>query len=169
MISGAISSVKFRPALLLIVGLSVAVLSIVLCANVLAGHEKYRQANVIEADALGYIRGFMTEFTSPDPGHAQVYTGRILDQATGEFAEQYRKNRAEIIKDVSASAPTTGTVLDAGVSRRNDDGSVESLVVTKFTAAAPDGKLQMERSSRWIVTAMREGGQWKISNLVPTV
>lgn len=150
-------------------GLGVAVLAIALCGTVLASHEKQRQIGITEADALGYVRSFMTEFTSPDPAHAQDYTERIMNQATDGFAEEYQKNRDEIVKQVASAAPTVGTVLDAGVSRLNDDGSVEALVVTKFGASAPDGKLLMERSNRWVVTAKREGGQWKISNLTPTV
>ena len=149
--------------------LGVAVLAIALCGTVLASHEKQRQIGIREADALGYVRSFMTEFTSPDPAHAKDYTERIMSQATDGFAEEYQKNRDEIVKQVSSAAPTTGTVLDAGVSRMNDDGSVEALVVTKFGASAPDGTLLMERSNRWVVTAKREGGQWKISNLTPTV
>lgn len=120
-----------------------------------------------DAVALGYVRTFMTEFTSPDPFHANDYTDRILAQATGEFADQYRQNENEILIGVARSEPTTGAVLDAGVSRRNDDGSVDVLIVTKLTSQSPDGKFQAARNNRWVVTTKQEGDQWKISSLIP--
>lgn len=112
----------------------------------------------------------MIEFTSPDPFHANDYADRILNQATGDFAEQYRANENQILVSVARSEPTTGSVLDAGVSRRNDDGSIDVLVVTKFTAKSPNGKLLAERANRWVVTAIQEGDrQWKISSLIPMI
>jgi Mce-associated membrane protein len=111
----------------------------------------------------------MTDFTSPDPLHANDYADRVLDQATGDFAKQYRQNENEILIGVARSEPTTGAVLEAGVSRRNDDGSVEVLVITKFTSKSPDGKLQAERADRWVVTAKQEGDRWKISSLIPMI
>jgi Mce-associated membrane protein len=76
---------------------------------------------------------------------------------------------AEILVQVARSEPTTGTALDAGVARWNDDGSVDILVVTKFTSKSPDGTLALERENRWIVTADQEGDRWKISGLIPMI
>ena len=92
-----------------------------------------------------------------------------MAQATGDFAEQYRQNQNEILIGVARAEPTTGTVLDAGVSRRDDDGSVDVLVMTKFTSKSADGQLQLERTNRWVVTAKQEGRQWKISSLIPMI
>lgn len=146
---------------------TVAVAAIATCALVLANHETQRRAAIHDVAALGYVRSFMTEFTSPDPFHANDYTDRILAQATGEFAEQYRQNENEILVGIARSEPTTGAVLDAGVSRHNDDGSVEVLVITKLTSKSADGKLEAERSNRWVVTTRKEGVQWRISGLTP--
>ncbi len=146
-----------------------AVTAIVVCAQVLSSHEMQRRTAINDAVALGYVRSFMTEFTSPDPFHANDYADRILAQATGGFAEQYRQNENEILIGIARSEPTTGTVLDAGVSRRNDDGSVDVLVVTKFTSQSPDGKLQAERANRWVVTTKQEGERWMISSLTPMI
>jgi Mce-associated membrane protein len=148
---------------------TVASAAITVCALVLNSHELQRQTTIKDAAALSYVRSFMTEFTSPDPFHANDYTDRILAQATGDFAEQYRENHNEILTQMARSEPTTGTVLDAGLSRRNDDGSVDVLVLTKFTSKSPDGKLQLERANRWVVTAKQEGEQWKISSLIPMI
>lgn len=146
-----------------------AAAAITVCTVVLVSHETQRRANIKEASALGYVRAFMTEFSSPDPFHANDYTDRILAQATGGFAEQYRENQNQILVGVARSEPTTGTVLDAGVARWNDDGSADVLVVTKFTSKTTDGKLVAERASRWVVTVAQEGDQWKVSNLIPVI
>nr|WP_284228315.1 MULTISPECIES: hypothetical protein [unclassified Mycolicibacterium] len=111
----------------------------------------------------------MTDFTSPDPFHANDYADRILARATGAFAEQYRQNEDEIVVGIARSEPTTGTVLEAGVSRRNDDGSVDVLVITKFTSTSPDGMLRAERTNRWVVTTKQEEDRWMISSLTPMI
>jgi Mce-associated membrane protein len=148
----------------------VAAAAIIFCTQVLTLHEKHWRTTIEDVAALGFVRSFMTEFTSPDPFHANDYTDRILTHATGDFAEQYRANQNQILVQVARTEPTTGTVLDAGVSRRNDDGSIDVLVVTKFTSKSPDGKLLMERANRWVVTAKQEGDrQWKISSLIPMI
>ncbi|MGO9523362.1 mammalian cell entry protein [Mycobacterium sp.] len=148
---------------------AVAAAAITVCTLVLISHETQWRTTIKDATALGYVHSFMTEFTSPDPFHANDYTDRISAQATGEFAQQYRDNQNEVLVQVARSEPTTGTVLDAGVARWNDDGSVDVLVVTKFTSKSPDGKVVLERESRWVVTAKQEGDRWKISGLIPMI
>ncbi|WP_454786289.1 mammalian cell entry protein [Mycobacterium antarcticum] len=148
---------------------AVAVIAIVLCGLVLSSHETRRRAGLYDAAALGYVRTFMTDFTSPDPFHANDYADRILARATGAFAEQYRQNEDEIVVGIARSEPTTGTVLEAGVSRRNDDGSVDVLVITKFTSTSPDGMLRAERTNRWVVTTKQEEDRWMISSLTPMI
>lgn len=146
---------------------AVTVTAVTVCAWVLVSHQSQRRASIKDVAALGYVHAFMSEFTSPDPFHANAYTDRILAQATGQFAEQYRESQTEILVRVARSEPATGTVLDAGIERWNDDGSVDVLVVTKFTSRSPDGKLTLERENRWIVTAQEEGNRWKVSGLIP--
>ena len=53
--------------------------------------------------------------------------------------------------------------------RWNDDGSAEVLIATKVTSKTPDGKSTMESGSRWVATTIKEGQQWKISNLVQVI
>lgn len=146
-----------------------AIAALTVCTLVLLTHETQRRATIKEAALLSYVRSFMTEFTSPDPFHANDYTDRILAQATGEFAQQYRSNENQILIGVARSEPTTGTVLDTGIARWNDDGSADVLVVTKFTSKSTDGKLVAERASRWVLTATQEGDRWKVSNLTPVI
>ena len=59
-------------------------------------------------------------------------------------------------------------MLDAGVERWNDDGSADVLVATSTTTTLPDGKT-IEDGSRWVATAIQEGDQWKISNLLQVI
>ncbi|PRC44973.1 mammalian cell entry protein, partial [Mycobacterium sp. ITM-2017-0098] len=75
----------------------------------------------------------------------------------------------EILIQVARSEPSTGEVLAAGVQRWNDDGSAEVLIATKVTSPTPDGKSMMESGSRWLATTIKEGQQWKISNLIQVI
>ncbi|MEW5813145.1 MAG: mammalian cell entry protein [Actinomycetota bacterium] len=132
-------------------------------------HEQDRQKAVREASALGYTREFMTEYMSLDPFHANDYADRIAAQATGEFAKTFKEKQNEILLQVARGEPTTGTVLAAGVQRWNDDGSADVLIATKVTSTSPDGKTTIESGSRWIATTIKEGQQWKISNLIQVI
>lgn len=148
---------------------AVTATAIAVCALDLNAHEAQRRTLIRDAAVLTYVRSFMTEFTSPDPFHANAYTDRVLAQATGEFAQEYRQHQNQILIQVARAEPATGTVLEVGVSRWHDDGSVDVLVMTKFTSKSPDGKLQIERGNRWVVTARQEAKRWRISKLTPTI
>ncbi len=118
-----------------------------------------------DREVLSYVTGFMTQFTSIDPFHANDYVTRILAQATGDFAKEYHDKANEILLQIARAEPATGTVLDAGVERWNDDGSATVIVATAVTTKSPDDKQVWENANRWTATATREGNQWKISNL----
>jgi Mce-associated membrane protein len=118
-----------------------------------------------DVDVLGFVRAFMTGFTTLDPFNANAYMDRVLAHATGDFAKQYRDKQNEILIQVAQAEPTKGTTLDAGVERWNDDGSASVLVATAVTYKSPDQKQVIDNTNRWVVTAQREGDQWKISSL----
>lgn len=147
----------------------IAASAIAICAMNLHAHDMRMHTTIRDAAALSYVRSFMTQFSSPDPFHANDYTDHVLAQATGDFADQYRHNQNAILVQVARSEPTTGTVLDAGISSWNDDGSVDVLVTTKFVSKSADGKFQLDRTNRWVVTAKQEGPWWKISRLTPMI
>jgi Mce-associated membrane protein len=132
---------------------------------VLISHESRERAASKDREALSYVSGFMTEFTSIDPFHANDYVERVLAQATGDFAKQYHEKQNEILLQIARAEPATGTVLGAGVERWNDDGSVNVIVATAVTSKSPDEKQVVENTNRWSATATQEGKQWKISNL----
>jgi Mce-associated membrane protein len=135
----------------------------------LISHQSQERAATKEREVLGYVRWFMAEFTSIDPYHANDYIDRVLAQATGDFAKQYHDKANEILLQVARAEPATGTVLDAGVERWNDDGSATVLVATGVTSKSPDEKQVYENTNRWTATAKQEGNKWKISNLLQVI
>jgi Mce-associated membrane protein len=132
---------------------------------ILISHESHRREAIRDVAVLSYVRSFMAQYTSLDPFHANEYADRILAQGTGDFATSFKQRQNEILIQVARAEPTQGTVQDAGVERWNGDGSANVLVAAKITAPTPDGKAVKEDGSRWMVTAIKEGQQWKISQL----
>jgi Mce-associated membrane protein len=132
-------------------------------------HDAGRDVAIETADALGYVREFMTAYTTVDPFHANDYADRILAQGTGDFAKMFKEKQNEILIQVARAEPTTGTVLEAGLQRWNDDGSADVLLATKNTTKSPDGKSTLESGSRWVATAIKEGQQWKINRLIQVI
>lgn len=135
----------------------------------LVRHVEDRRVAVNDAAALGFAREFMTTYMTLDPFNANAYADRVLAQGTGEFAKIFKEKQNEILVQVARSEPSTGTVLEAGVQRWNDDGSADVLLATKVTTSTPDGKSTVESGSRWVATTIKEGQQWKISNLVQVI
>lgn len=135
----------------------------------LVRHETGRRTELKNAAALGYVRDFMTQYTSIEPFNANAYADRILAEGTGDFAKMFKEKMNEILIQVARAEPTKGTVLEAGVQRWNDNGSADVLVATKITMKSPDGKSTVESGNRWIATAIQEGQQWKISNLIQVI
>jgi Mce-associated membrane protein len=136
---------------------------------ILISHEKDRRVIINDAAVLSYVRSFMTMYTSLDPFHANDYGDRVLAQGTGDFAKTFKEKQNEILVQVARAEPTTGSVLDAGVEGWNGDGSARVLVATKVTTTSADRKQAIEYGNRWLVTAMKEGQQWKISQLTEVI
>ena len=138
---------------------------IAMSSYVLVNQRSHHQVAMKDVDVLGFVRSFMTGFTTLDPFHANAYVDRVLAQSTGDFAKQYRDKHNQILIQLAQAEPTKGTTLDAGVERWNDDGSANVLVATAVTYKSPDQKQLIDNTNRWVVTAQREGDQWKISSL----
>jgi Mce-associated membrane protein len=149
-------------ALLMVAAVAVSTLMLI-------SHQSRERTAAKDREVLSYVRWFMVDFTSIDPYHANDYIDRILGQATGDFAKQYHDKANEILLQVARAEPTSGTVLDAGVERWNDDGSANVLVATGVTSKTPDEKQVFENTNRWSATAKQEGSQWKISNLLQVI
>lgn len=135
----------------------------------LVSHENDRRVVAEDHAALVYVSEFMTDYTTLDPFNANAYVDRIVAQGTGDFAKMFKEKQNEILIQVAQAEPTTGSVLAAGVQRWNDNGSADILVATKVSTKAPDGKSTVESGSRWIATTIKEGQQWKISQLIQVI
>jgi Mce-associated membrane protein len=156
------------PALSVVTSLLVAA-AIAVTSLMLWSHETNRRAAGRDADVLGYVGQFMTEYTTLDPFHANDYADRILANAVGEFAKEFKAKENEIVVQVARAEPGKGAVLDAGVEKWHDDGSVSVLVATKMTTTVGDPKKPVDSGNRWVVTAVKEGQQWKISQLTQVI
>ncbi len=154
----------------------ITVLAAVLLAGAIAAsglmlwsHETDRRGAIKNAAALSYARTFMTDYTSLDPFNANGYTDRILSYATGDFQTQFKARQNEIAISVARSEPTSGTVVEAGVEQWHGDNTVSMLVTVNTVTTTPDRKAKLEDASRWVLTAVEEGKQWKISQLLPVI
>jgi Mce-associated membrane protein len=148
----------------LLVAAAVAVTSLMLWS-----HESDHRADVRDADVLGYVGQFMTEYTTLDPFHANDYADGIVRHATGDFAKEFKDKQNAILIQVAQAEPTKGTVMEAGIEKWHDDGSVSVLVATKISTTAGNPKKPVESGDRWVVTAVKEGQQWKISRLTQVI
>lgn len=151
----------------LVVGSSAVVIVAALVAGVflVREHRDFYRNDIENASVLSYVRQFMTQYTSPDPFNANGYTDAIQSQATGEFAQEYEARKTETLVQIAMAQPTSGTVVEAGVEKWNSDGSADVIVVTTISTTSADGKTPIESGIRWLVTAVVEGEQWKISRL----
>jgi Mce-associated membrane protein len=145
------------------------VAAITVSALMLISHQSRERTGAKERAVLSYVKWFMVDFTSIDPYHANDYITRILGQATGDFAKQYHDKANQILLQVAQAEPATGTVLDAGVERWNDDGSANVMVATEVTSKSGDEKQVFANTNRWTATVVQEGNQWKISNLLQVI
>jgi Mce-associated membrane protein len=160
-----------RWGLPLIAGLATLLLAAAITASALMlyAYNKGQDSSAKDAEALGYVRGFMTTYTTVDPFHANDYVDRILAQGTGDFAKKYKEKENDVLIQVARAEPTTGTVVEAGVQRWNDNGGADVLVATKVSTKSPDGKSTIESGNRWVATTIKEGQQWKISQLIQVI
>lgn len=160
-----------RPGLPVTVALAllVSAAAITVCALISVSHEQHRRAVLKDVAMLTDVRAFMTMFTSPDPFHANDYVDNVLAHSTGAFAAEYQQKANQVLIAIARSEPTTGTVLEAGVERWNDDGSATVLVATENHGKTADRKQDVDVAYRWLVTAQKEGDQWKISNLAQVI
>ncbi|MGZ5391871.1 MAG: mammalian cell entry protein [Mycobacterium sp.] len=160
-----------RWGLPLIAALAAVLIAAALTAGtlMLVSHRTDVRSRANDAQVLDYVQSFMTSYTTLDPFNANAYTDRILAQGTGEFASMFSEKQNEIVIQVAQAEPTTGSVVAAGVQRWNDNGSADVLVATKITSKSPDGTSTIESGNRWVATAIKEGQQWKISQLIQVI
>jgi len=158
---GALALVACLALLAVIAGIGVSTF-------VLVQYKTHERESVRDAAVLSTVQSFMTLYTSPDPFHANDYADKVLARSTGQLAKLYQEKMNEVVIQVARAEPTSGSVQDLGIERWNDDGSVDVVVAAKTSTKMPDGKV-VEDGNRWVVTATKEGEQWKISNLLQVI
>ena len=144
---------------------TLSVAALVTSAVVFATNQSDRRTRINEAAVQDFVRTFVTEYTSPDPFNANAYTEKILALGTGNFAKMYSDRMSEVVIQVARSEPGFGAVQDLGIQRWNDDGSASVIAVANMTTKMPDGST-IDSASRWEITAIKEGDQWKVSDLI---
>lgn len=139
--------------------------ALVTTAVVFANNQADRRTKIDEAAVQDFVRTFVTQYTSPDPFNANDYADKILALGTGNFAKMYSDRMNEVVLQVAQSEPGFGTVADLGIERWNADGSASVIAVANMTTKMPDGT-KIDSASRWEITAVKEGDQWKVSDLI---
>ena len=142
--------------------------SAMLAAVVFAKHDTVHRAQIRDADVLEFVRSFVTNYTSPDPFNANDYANSVLAKGTGQFAKDFEKNMNAVVIQVAQAERGFGNVQQLGIERWNTDGSADVVAVAMMSTKMPDGKT-IESGSRWVVTATKEGEQWKVSNLIQVI
>lgn len=146
----------------------VVIAAIVATALILVNTKTHERDRLRDAAVLTAVGSFMTLYTSPDPFNANDYADKVIAQGTGQFARLYKERINEVVVQVARAEPTTGTVQALGIESWNEDGTVNVVVAAKTSTKLPDGQV-FEDGNRWVVTAMKEGEQWKISNLLQVI
>lgn len=159
-----------RRAVTLVITLAMLVIvaAIGLSTFVLVQYKIDERKSVRNAAVLSTVQSFMALYTSPDPFHANDYADKVLARTTGQLAQIYKERMNEVVIQVARAEPATGTIQDLGIERWNDDGTVDVVVAGKTSTKLPDGKV-VEDGNRWVVTATKEGEQWKISSLLQVI
>ena len=147
---------------------AVVLAALSLSAFTFAHSQTERRAMVKQAAVLSFVRTFVSQYTSLDPFNANAYAERVEKLGTGEFAKMYKDKMNAIVVAVARAEPSKGAVSELGIQRWNDDGSADVVAVADMTTTLPDGK-KIQSNSRWVVTAIKEGDQWKVSNLIQVI
>ncbi|WP_399226619.1 hypothetical protein [Streptomyces sp. TRM49041] len=131
------------------------------------GTERYERAEEAgrDQDILAAARQSALNFTSLDYRHYDRDSKNVLSGATGEFAEQFSAQTAELTKLVATNKSVSeGQVLEAGIVE-SDERTARVLVVadSKVTnLSAPQGT---SRNYRLQLDLVYEGGRWLTSNV----
>ncbi|MGI9125846.1 MAG: mammalian cell entry protein [Mycobacterium sp.] len=137
-------------------------------AVIFVNQQAQHRSMIREAAVLTFVKSFLTQYTSPDPFHANDYADRVLELGTGNFAKLYSESMNDVVIQVARSEPGVGSVQEIGIERWNSDSSANVIAVADMTTKMPDGK-KVQTQTRWEVTAVKEGEQWKVSDLIQVI
>lgn len=107
----------------------------------------------------------MIMFMLLDLFYVNEYVEWVLFYVMGDFVKQYYERVNDILICIFGVELIIGMVLDVGVQRWNEDGSVNVLVVIQIILKFVDGKWVVLNVNCWLVMVKQEGNEWKISSL----
>jgi len=142
-----------------IVAVVASVLSIVFAVK----HDAARSLADDDVAIIQVARAQVVNLLTVDKGDITGYSERVLDGSTGEWQDEFTKNRDAVMDALAQSAQaTTGRVVQAGIEGR--DGDTASVLVSASTAATspPD---QPGTSIRMRVNITNVDGQLKLSKV----
>lgn len=142
---------------------SVAVVAVAVSVVFALSHHASRTRADEEVSILQAARAQVVNLLTVNKDDVDGYSTRVLDGSTGEWRDEFIKNKDAVMEALAHSAkPTTARVVLAGIESR--DGNTASVLVSANTAAAssPD---QPETSVRMRVNVREDDGQLKISKV----
>lgn len=147
--------------------LAVLVLVVAAALTWFVARPAYEQAQERESDAaaVAAARAMAVNFTTLDYQQFGPYKQRILDAATGQFAQDFAQQASSlqtlVTQNKSTSRPTRTEV--ALVSADADSAEVLAGIVAQTTnSAAPDG---VTKTYRMDLKLEKAHGTWKVSSL----
>lgn len=100
-------------------------------------HRAVEQRNAADRSVLAFAESAAAELVSTSSDDADSYVQRVLDNATGQWRNDFDVRKASVLDTMKSSETVTvGRAVGSGIERRNDDGSTTVLV-----AAAVDGTI----------------------------
>jgi Mce-associated membrane protein len=128
-------------------------------------HHSVTQARQRSADFKAVAKQEVINLTSLDFNKAKEGVQRILDNATGEFRDDFQRRAddfASVVKD--SKAVTEGSVAAAAVESMGKDSAVV-LVLANERVTNIAGAKDERRSFRFRVSVVRDGDQMKVSKV----
>lgn len=130
------------------------------------------QADSREQEALDAAGQLVANFMTTAAASVDADLARIVDGATGEFAEQFKNSQAALKESIVANQATSkGTILSAAVLHDDPEFQTDSDSTGVIVACdaqvtninAPDGRLLHYRVR--IALALGDDAVWRISKL----
>ena len=124
-----------------------------------------QQAQAQRSQFLQVARQGALNLTTIDWQHADADVHRILDEATGEFYDDFAKRSQPFIEVLrQAKATTVGKITEAGLESETPD-SAQALVAVSVQTSNSGESDQIPRAWRMRITVQKVRDQVKVSNV----
>lgn len=144
----------------------VAVVLAVASVSMLLHHGTVSTQEEREGAIIDFTTANISNLIAPSYEDADGSAQRILDAATGDWAEQFEPNRDAFASAlVQAKVQSSADVTDVGIEKHNEDGTTDLLVSAISQVqnnVSPDPSL---RTWRLRVTVTEADGQYKFSKV----